>query len=154
MRLSRTQRQMLAALVAALVLGLWWWAGSGSSDDTDRPDPRPSASDGVRPDPEATAGGTDPDSGLPWVAESALPREARETLELIDAGGPFPERQDGSVFENRERILPRHDRGYYHEYTVPTPGSDDRGARRVVTGDEGEYYWTEDHYASFERIAR
>ena len=58
------------------------------------------------------------------------------------------------VFENRERILPAEQRGYYHEYTVPTPGEDDRGARRIVTGDEGQYYWTEDHYASFERIDR
>ena len=58
------------------------------------------------------------------------------------------------VFENRERILPPRDRGYYREYTVPTPGEDDRGARRIVTGDAGQYYWTEDHYASFERIDR
>ena len=58
------------------------------------------------------------------------------------------------VFENRERILPAEQRGYYREYTVPTPGEDDRGARRIVTGDEGQYYWTEDHYASFERIDR
>ena len=73
---------------------------------------------------------------------------------LIDAGGPYRYDRDGVVFENRERILPAQERGYYREYTVPTPGEDDRGARRIVTGGEGQYYWTEDHYASFERIDR
>ena len=73
---------------------------------------------------------------------------------LIDAGGPYRYDRDGVVFENRERILPARDRGYYREYTVPTPGEDDRGARRIVTGGAGQYYWTEDHYASFERIDR
>ena len=58
------------------------------------------------------------------------------------------------MFENRERILPSEQRGYHLEYTVPTPGEDDRGARRIVTGAQGQYYWTEDHYASFERIQR
>lgn len=58
------------------------------------------------------------------------------------------------MFENRERILPSEQRGYYLEYSVPTPGADDRGARRIVTGAQGQYYWTEDHYSSFERIDR
>ena len=109
----------------------------------------------ARRTPASPEGGDrDPESGLPYVAEADLPPEAGETLELIDAGGPFPDDRDGVIFENRERILPAEQRGYYHEYTVPTPGSDDRGARRIVTGDEGQYYWTEDHYASFERIDR
>ena len=99
-------------------------------------------------------GGRDPESGLPYVAEADLPPEAGETLDLIEAGGPFRYDRDGVVFENRERILPAERRGYYREYTVPTPGEEDRGARRIVTGDEGQYYWTEDHYASFERIDR
>ncbi len=83
-----------------------------------------------------------------------LPPEAADTLELIDAGGPFPEDRDGVTFENREELLPDEPRGYYREYTVPTPGSDDRGARRIVAGDGGELYWTGDHYSSFSRIQR
>ena len=97
--------------------------------------------------------GADPDSGLPLVDLGALPAEASETMRLIGLGGPFPYPQDGAVFENREGILPDADRGYYHEYTVETPGSPDRGARRIVLGNQGEAYWTEDHYASFWRIA-
>jgi ribonuclease T1 len=73
------------------------------------------------------------------------------TLSLIEAGGPFPNRADGEVFENREGLLPDEPRGYYHSYTVETPGSDDRGARRLVTGAAGELFYTRDHYDSFER---
>jgi len=106
----------------------------------------------------ATASGTgrtDPDSGLPWIDEQELPVEARETLELIDAGGPFPyPGKDGGTFGNLEGLLPQHPRGYYAEYTVPTPGSRDRGARRIITGDGGEYYWTADHYEHCDRIRR
>jgi ribonuclease T1 len=81
-----------------------------------------------------------------------LPREARETLALIKSGGPFPYAKDGSVFSNREGLLPKRNRGYYREYTVKTPGSRDRGARRIVAGVTGEYYYTSDHYRSFKRI--
>ena len=73
-------------------------------------------------------------------------------LELIKAGGPFPYRQDGAVFQNREGILPVVGGGYYHEYTVETPGSDDRGARRIVTGEGGEVFYTDDHYDSFQVV--
>jgi len=94
------------------------------------------------------------------VALSALPPEAARTLSLVKAGGPFPFPRDGVVFGNFERILPRQPRGYYTEYTVPTPGRRDRGARRIVagqgtTGDpatSGEYWYTGDHYRSFSRI--
>ncbi|WP_028803673.1 ribonuclease domain-containing protein [Streptomyces sp. 142MFCol3.1] len=91
---------------------------------------------------------------LPTVAESRLPAEARRTLVLIDRGGPFPYAKDGAVFGNFERLLPRHERGYYHEYTVPTPGERDRGARRLVTGLHGEVYYTDDHYESFRAVLR
>ncbi|MEU3606998.1 ribonuclease domain-containing protein [Streptomyces sp. NPDC035033] len=91
-------------------------------------------------------------SGLPTVREAELPPEARRTLALIRAGGPFPYAKDGSVFSNFERILPPRKRGYYHEYTVPTPGERDRGARRIVTGGEGERYYTDDHYESFREV--
>ncbi len=86
------------------------------------------------------------------VAVAQLPREAVRTLQLIKQGGPFPYRRDGTVFRNRERQLPAHEQGYYREYTVPTPGAKDRGARRIVAGRQSEYYYTEDHYQSFRRI--
>lgn len=81
-----------------------------------------------------------------------LPAEARATLQLIKAGGPFPYQQDGRTFSNREMLLPGKSRGYYREYTVRTPSARDRGARRIVAGSVGEYYYTDDHYRSFRRI--
>ncbi|MEW2424515.1 ribonuclease [Streptomyces nigra] len=87
------------------------------------------------------------------ICQSALPSQAHDTLDLIEQGGPFPFEQDGTVFQNREAILPSRSTGYYHEYTVITPGSDTRGARRIVTGEEPqEDYYTADHYASFDLI--
>lgn len=85
-----------------------------------------------------------------------LPPEAHATLALIDRGGPFPHRQDGSVFQNRERQLPERPRGYYREYTVDTPGLDHRGARRIVTGGDppAAWYYTADHYRSFRGFQR
>ncbi|MDA3643452.1 ribonuclease [Saccharopolyspora indica] len=80
---------------------------------------------------------------------SELPPEATDTVNLIKKGGPYPYPQDGTVFQNREGILPDCETGYYREYTVETPGSDDRGARRFVVGEAGEYFYTEDHYESF-----
>jgi ribonuclease T1 len=96
--------------------------------------------------------GTVGESGLPMVAVESLPQEAVTTLALIDAGGPFPYAQDGATFHNRERLLPDRPSGYYAEYTVATPGSPDRGARRIVAGDGGERYYTDDHYASFREV--
>ncbi len=101
----------------------------------------------------ASTSSTDPASGLTFVAAADLPGEARDTLKLIDQGGPYPYSRDGVVFGNFEKILPKHDRGYYREYTVKTPGESDRGARRIVTGKTGERYYTGDHYKSFRRIA-
>jgi len=87
------------------------------------------------------------------ICYSDLPSQAHDTLDLIEQGGPFPFEQDGSVFQNREGILPSQSTGYYHEYTVITPGSPDRGARRIVTGQEyQEDYYTADHYASFDLV--
>lgn len=91
------------------------------------------------------------------VAVAQLPPEGRQTYQLIHAGGPFPYSKDGSVFGNRERLLPAQRRGYYLEYTVKTPGSRDRGARRIVCGGAPRTpdacYYSSDHYASFRRIA-
>jgi ribonuclease T1 len=94
---------------------------------------------------------------LDHVALSSLPPEARQTLRLIRQGGPFPyPKKDGSTFGNFEKLLPIKPRGYYREYTVPTPGARNRGARRIVAGSppetSGEYYYTDDHYRSFRRI--
>ena len=83
---------------------------------------------------------------------SQLPPEARATLALIKRGGPFPYAKDGTLFHNRERLLPQRPRGYYREYTVPTPGLAHRGARRIVAGRDGDYWYTPDHYRSFKRI--
>lgn len=96
------------------------------------------------------------DGEIPGIHLTQLPREARDTLALIRRGGPFPYEKDGTVFFNRERLLPARPRGYYTEYTVPTPGARNRGARRIVAGGDprvsGEYYYTRDHYRSFRRI--
>lgn len=86
------------------------------------------------------------------IAISQLPPEARETLALIREGGPFPYGRDGSVFANREGLLPPAPRGSYREYTVRTPGRRDRGARRIVSAAGGELYYTADHYRSFRLI--
>lgn len=88
-----------------------------------------------------------------------LPVQAQQTYRLVLSGGPFPNRKDGTVFGNRERLLPGRVRGYYHEYTVPTPGASHRGARRLVCGGEQKVqpdacYYTADHYASFSRIVQ
>jgi ribonuclease T1 len=81
-----------------------------------------------------------------------LPPEARETIELIRRGGPYPYARDGVTFANRESRLPREKRGDYHEYTVKTPGERTRGARRIIAGKGGELYYTDDHYNHFRRI--
>ena len=163
----RSRPILLGALAVALVVLTWLVVQAARGGPT--PDAT-AAQTGVTvtttpgaPGTEATSSGTstsgrpggatDPVSGLPWIAESALPPQARETLRLIRAGGPYPyPRNDNQTFANRERLLPQHSRGYYKEFTVLTPGSDDRGARRIVTGSQGERYWTADHYASFSRI--
>jgi len=93
-----------------------------------------------------------PQTAIQQIAVDKLPPEARTTLALIKKGGPFPYKKDGVVFGNFEKQLPVKERGYYHEYTVPTPKARDRGARRIVTGRNGEYYYSADHYKSFRRI--
>jgi len=81
-------------------------------------------------------------------------KEINKTLKLIKQGGPFPHKQDATIFQNRERVLPKQPRGYYHEYTVRTPGTKTRGARRIVTGGTppNEYYYTPDHYRTFHKL--
>jgi ribonuclease T1 len=93
-----------------------------------------------------------PRTAIKEIAVEELPSEARTTLQLIERGGPFPYQRDGAVFGNFERRLPLKQRGYYREFTVPTPGRRDRGARRIVAGENGECYYTEDHYRTFLKI--
>jgi ribonuclease T1 len=102
----------------------------------------------------ATDSGSGRTDVMATVRVSQLPAEARQTLALIDQGGPFSYARDGVVFGNFEGLLPPQKRGYYHEYTVRTPGSRDRGARRIVTGQGGEIYYTDDHYNSFREVLR
>ncbi|MFF0093681.1 ribonuclease domain-containing protein [Streptomyces canus] len=146
---------MLLRFVSRMLLCVLFLTGCSATDHD------PSRGGGPATDHDPSRGGgpaTDHDpsrgGGPATVQESKLPAEARQTLELIDRGGPFPYAKDGSVFGNFERLLPAHQRGYYHEYTVPTPGSRDRGARRIVTGQGGEIYYTDDHYDSFRAVLR
>ncbi|GAA2045516.1 hypothetical protein GCM10009839_56910 [Catenulispora yoronensis] len=148
---------LVVAVVAVLAVAVVGFAGCGGSSakapgsaqgSSSAQSPAKSSA-GVRPaDPAAKP------PGMPTIAVSALPAEAREVLRRIDAGGPFKYRQDGVTFENREGLLPAQPRGYYREYTVSTPGAPDRGARRLILGRQGELYYTPDHYRSFYWVVR
>ena len=138
---TRGQALFLALVVVATAIGALAIVHFGTRSTVD-----PAAA-------AATATAT-PRSDLPAVTLAELPEQARTTLTLVDRGGPFPHRQDGTVFGNIEGRLPARERGYYREYTVPTPGSDDRGARRLVVGVGGDVYYTADHYGSFHQVLR
>lgn len=159
-------------LVLAVAIGIWLINGRDPGTPTAvlpsqdsavsaevLPSARPTYSSSGQPMEESgeessEASGIDPSSGLPLISESELPEEALDVLDRIDAGGPFRYDKDGSRFGNFEGLLPDEYDGYYAEYTVDTPGVSHRGARRIVTGASDEYYWTQDHYESFSRIAR
>lgn len=145
---GRPPRALLSALLLCLAVLV---AGCGT-DGADTPD-RQRVAD-RRSSPGHAAATPAWARGRETVEAARLPAEARRTLRLIDDGGPFPYEKDGSVFGNFEGELPRHARGYYREYTVPTPGARNRGARRIVTGREHETYYTDDHYASFKAVLR
>ncbi|GGM40509.1 hypothetical protein GCM10012275_09330 [Longimycelium tulufanense] len=134
---------MLASLFTVLGLLGGSTPGSAAPEVLDQGQTHHAASAAVR---AARCGDT---SGFRGVALSSLPPEATDTVRLIQRGGPFPYPRDGTVFGNREGLLPGCPGGYYHEYTVKTPGSATRGARRIVTGHRGEYFYTPDHYRSF-----
>jgi len=139
-------RKPLLLLTAAIVLVAGLWA-MRTLQQPPPPQFAPSLGGSTVPavsEEPRQPGATDP---LP----AFLPPEAHDTIALILRGGPFPHRQDGSVFGNRERRLPQRPRGYYHEYTVRTPGVDHRGARRIVTGGEPPetWYYSDDHYETF-----
>ncbi|MEV5596375.1 ribonuclease domain-containing protein [Streptomyces sp. NPDC052496] len=138
---------VLAALLACLLLSVSGCSGGGGGGGKGSAGPPHAA-------PSASAPTPDWAKGMATVPAGRLPAQARETLRLIDARGPFPYPKDGTVFGNHERRLPKQKRGYYHEYTVRTPGSKDRGARRIVTGDSRETYYTDDHYRTFKAVLR
>jgi ribonuclease T1 len=139
----------LVAALAVFVTALWQQRGEYA------PQARtlPTANAPEQPAPHASV----PVSKWAKVHEVVPAGEQEQllaTLVLIDRGGPYPYKKDGSTFSNREAQLPLQPRGYYREYTVPTPGSRDRGARRVVQGKDGDTYYTSDHYKTFVRIDR
>ena len=160
---SPVVRRTVGIVIAAVLVLLGWWLYDPNPDGqvngrltnqtnsvttvtvTNAP-PTPSTSD-------VTPGGIDDESGLPLVPLAELPPEVADTLVVIEQGEPYPYDRDGVTFENREGLLPAQPTGYYREFTVETPGSDDRGARRVIAGEGGELYYTGDHYESFVRIA-
>jgi guanyl-specific ribonuclease Sa len=148
------RRAGLPLLIALLLAG--WWAGGLRPPGPDAGIAAPATGGLARGLPD-DAGRDDVAADLATAAGRAnpwLPAEALATLALIDAEGPFPYRRDGVTFENREGRLPTARRGHYREDTVPTPGSRDRGARRIVAGgDPPDAFWyTADHYRSFRRI--
>lgn len=145
---SRRARQMLLVglLLVALAVALTW----ANRGDPARGSAVATSSSTAVQNPSAAV--TTPRSGLPTMAESALPGDARHTLAVIRDGGPFPYRQDGQTFGNREGLLPDQANGYYREYTVKAGTSGDRGPRRIIAGRSGDLYWTSDHYAHFAQI--
>lgn len=146
----------VAWLLLAIVLAGAWMAWPRQQPPQGLPHAAPDATTRAYPQPQPLPPAEAPPASANDTAQlpAFLPGEARHTIALILRGGPFPHRQDGSVFGNREGHLPRKPRGWYREYTVETPGLDHRGARRIVTGGDppGEWYYTSDHYDSFRRF--
>ncbi|MFE3766751.1 ribonuclease domain-containing protein [Streptomyces sp. NPDC059104] len=142
----RSLLRVLGALFLCAVL-----VGAAGCGGKAAPPPAASAGTGASADARDVPGWA---AGMATVRADALPQQAREVLALIDRGGPYAYRQDGTVFGNFEKVLPKQKRGYYHEFTVRTPGERDRGARRIVTGGGGEFYYTDDHYQTFKAVLR
>ena len=142
-------------VVVVVLLALWTWQQrphappAASVPPASVPDARIPAPPSLPP-VASSPSASDADAGWP----SFLPPEAIDTLQRITHGGPFEHRQDGATFQNRERRLPPQPRGYYREYAVETPGSRDRGARRIIAGGDPpiEYFYSDDHYRSFRRF--
>jgi guanyl-specific ribonuclease Sa len=141
------RRRITVALVGLIVLVLAGWLIRDLSGGSGRP-----ASTTTTTSASAAAAGSVPgaSSGLPVKTLSSLPKETAATWKLIQQGGPFPyPRNDGVVFHNNGNVLPRNKDGYYHEYTVDTPGAKNRATRRLITGSQRELYYTDDHYETF-----
>jgi guanyl-specific ribonuclease Sa len=156
---STARKPGLIALVLVVLLAGWFWQQQRTQKPTVAQETTSSTISGsdrqIKPLPLPGAeseNGNGNDAGRPGdTLPVFLPPEAHGTLRLIARGGPFPYPQDGSVFGNRERRLPGKPRGYYHEYTVDTPGLNHRGTRRIITGGQPPviYYYTDDHYDTF-----
>lgn len=132
MRRLRIRRPLLALIVLVALLAIGYAVRAADHSGTAHPAPPASS------------------TGVPL---SSLPPQAAQTVRLIQVDGPFPyPANDGVVFHNNEHLLPAEPDGYYHEYTVATPGEPTRGARRIITGNDGEYYYTGDHYETFTRV--
>jgi guanyl-specific ribonuclease Sa len=129
-----SRRRVTAALIGLLVLVAGGWLGRNALTE---------------PPMDGRSVTVSSAAALPVRALSQLPPQAAQVWQLIQHGGPFPYRQDGSVFGNREGRLPARQTGFYREYTVPTPGEHDRGPRRLITGGTAELYYTGDHYVTF-----
>jgi ribonuclease T1 len=143
------RRPLLALIILLVLLGVGYGVraldgGNGDGSGSGRSG-APSATASI----SASPGTSKSASSQGLVALSSLPPQATATVRLIQHGGPYPNRQDGVVFNNAERHLPIRPSGYYHEYTVATPGAADRGARRIITGSGRQFYYTADHYDSF-----
>ena len=147
MVMTRRQHPLIwIAALLAIAIGTYWQ----QRDHTGKPAESPKA---ASPAQARETGKPASSQKIDDVVRDAGERaELQKTLDLIARGGPFPYRNDGGVFSNRERRLPEQERGYYREYTVVTPGAPNRGARRVIRGNGGETYYTRDHYRTFARI--
>lgn len=161
MRRRKNGSKWMVIATVAILAALAWNAYRTPTDAPITIDPPPAASTGSTATQDARTATHPLELPPPMVAATAdagypdfLPPEAIDTLTLIAQGGPYPYRQDDGVFGNREGRLPRQARDYYREYTVKTPGSHDRGARRIVAGGRPpvEYFYTDDHYDSFRRF--
>ena len=159
----------LVAVVAALI-AVWWIGRGDETKPTQKPTSAPIATPSPIPIPTPIPTPTRIPTRIPTPIPTPTPSPASAALDrhsvsdpderaaittvatAIDRGGPFAYRKDGATFENREGRLPSRARGYWREYTVPTPGSPDRGARRLVGGDHRELYYSRDHYRTFTAI--
>ena len=142
---SSSLRKWLYLIVMVALIGLALWENADALFPSVPEELKPTTSKTVSEPVKSV-------SGYREMNVSELPGEALDTLKLIKEGGTFPYSQDNTVFSNREGLLPKKSGGYYREYTVKTPGSPDRGARRIVAGEGGEYYYTSNHYLSFRLI--
>jgi ribonuclease T1 len=147
---ARIRRPLLALIVLVVALGIGYGVNAARGSHTVAPPAVPST---AVPTARSTAGSSaGPTLPSGTVALSSLPPQAATTVHLIQSGGPFPYREDGEIFDNNEHRLPAEPNGYYHSYTVVTPGSPDRGERRIITGRGGQYWYTADHYVTFRRL--
>ncbi|MGJ3192568.1 ribonuclease [Paenarthrobacter nitroguajacolicus] len=152
MNRSRSKLVAFAGLVIAVVVLVVAMVGGGGLTAPSTAPPSSVQTTTPEPGTAPTAPVVANPSALPTINASQLPKEGRQTLALIAKGGPYPYDRDGVNFGNFEGLLPKKSGGFYKEYTVPTPGESDRGARRIIVGKDAAKYYTPDHYESFKFI--